>query len=88
MYFLSWIIVGLIAGWSAGKILNDNAYGPLTDIAIGIGGAVAGGFLMRSAGFSGYRGTVYTTLAAIIGAELLTLLAGLVNGRRMYARQL
>ncbi len=44
MYFLSWIIVGLVAGWSAGKILKGNGYGPLMDIAIGIGGAVAGGF--------------------------------------------
>jgi uncharacterized membrane protein YeaQ/YmgE (transglycosylase-associated protein family) len=58
------------------------------DIVIGIGGAVGGGFLMRSAGFSGYRGTIYTTLAAIIGAVLLTLLVGFVNGRRLYARQL
>jgi uncharacterized membrane protein YeaQ/YmgE (transglycosylase-associated protein family) len=55
---------------------------------MGIGGAVAGGYLMHSAGFSGYRGTIYTTLAAIIGAVILTVLAGLVNGRRLYARQL
>ena len=88
MYFLSWIIVGLVAGWSAGKILKGNGYGPLMDIAIGIGGAVAGGFLMRSAGFSGYWGTIYTTLVAIIGAVLLTLLLGVVNGKRLYARQL
>ena len=87
MYFLSWIIIGLVAGWSAGKILKGG-YGPLMDIAIGIGGAVAGGFLMRSAGFSGYWGTIYTTLVAIIGAVLLTLLVGFVNGRRLYARQL
>ena len=87
MYILSWIIVGLVAGWSAGKILRGR-YGPLMDIAIGIGGAVAGGFLMRSAGFSGYWGTIYTTLVAIIGAVLLTLLVGFVNGRRLYARQL
>ena len=52
MYFLSWIIVGLIAGWSAGKILKGNAYGPFMDIAMGICGAVAGGMLMRSAGFA------------------------------------
>jgi len=43
---------------------------------------------MRSAGFYGYRGTIYTTLVAILGAVLLTLLAGFVNGRRLYARQL
>ncbi len=88
MFFLPWIIVGLVTGWSAGKILKGTGYGPLMDIAIGIGGAVAGGFLMRSAGLSGYRGTIYTTLVAIIGAALLTLLLGFVNGRRIYARQL
>jgi uncharacterized membrane protein YeaQ/YmgE (transglycosylase-associated protein family) len=88
MYFLSWIIVGLVAGWSAGKILKGNGYGPLMDIAMGICGAVVGGMFMRSAGFSGYGGTIITTLVAMLGAVLLTLLAGLVNGRRMYARQL
>jgi uncharacterized membrane protein YeaQ/YmgE (transglycosylase-associated protein family) len=88
MYFLSWIIFGLVAGWSAGKILKGNGYGPLMDIMIGIGGAVGAGFLMRSAGFSGYWGTVYTNLVAIIGAVLLTLLVGFVNGRRLYSRQL
>ncbi|PYU43364.1 MAG: GlsB/YeaQ/YmgE family stress response membrane protein [Acidobacteria bacterium] len=88
MYFLSWIIVGLVAGWSAGKILKGQAYGPFMDIAMGICGAVVGGMLMRSAGFGGYGGTIITTLVAVIGAVLLTLLAGLVNGSRMYARQL
>jgi uncharacterized membrane protein YeaQ/YmgE (transglycosylase-associated protein family) len=88
MYFLSWIIVGLVAGWSAGKILKGNGYGPLMDIAIGIGGAVAGGFLMRSAGFGGYGGAIVTTMVAMIGAVLLTVLTAYVNGRRIYARQL
>ncbi len=88
MYFLSWIIVGLVAGWSAGKILKGNTYGPFMDIAMGICGAVAGGMLMRSAGFAGYGGTIITTVVALIGAVLLTLLSGFVNGRRMYARHL
>jgi uncharacterized membrane protein YeaQ/YmgE (transglycosylase-associated protein family) len=88
MYFLSWIIIGLVAGWSAGKILKGNTYGPFMDIAMGICGAVAGGMLMRSAGFAGYGGAIITTFVAVIGAVLLTLLAGFVNGRRLYARQL
>jgi uncharacterized membrane protein YeaQ/YmgE (transglycosylase-associated protein family) len=88
MYFLSWIIVGLVTGWLAGKILKGNDYGPIMDIVMGTGGAVAGGLLMQSAGLGGYGGTILTTLVAMIGAVLLTLLAGLVNGRRMYARQL
>jgi uncharacterized membrane protein YeaQ/YmgE (transglycosylase-associated protein family) len=88
MYFLLWIIVGLVAGFFVGKILKGNDYGPIMDIIMGIGGAIAGGLLMRSAGVSGYAGTVVTTLVAMIGAVVLTLLAGLVNGRRIYARQL
>jgi uncharacterized membrane protein YeaQ/YmgE (transglycosylase-associated protein family) len=88
MYFVSWIVVGLIAGWFGGKILKGNAYGPFMDVAMGICGAVAGGLLMRSAGFGGYRGIILTTFVAMIGAVVLTLLAGFVNGRRVYARQL
>jgi len=88
MYFLSWIIIGLVAGWSAGKILKGHAYGPFMDIAMGICGAVVGGMLMRSAGYGGYGGTIITTLVAMICAVLLTLLAGIANGRRMSARQL
>ncbi len=88
MYFLSWIIVGLVAGWSAGKLLKGNGYGPFMDIAMGICGAVVGGMLMRSAGYGGYGGTIITTLVAMVCAVLLTLLAGIANGRRMSARQL
>lgn len=88
MYFVSWIMVGIAAGWLAGKILKGDGYGPLMDIAMGICGAVAGGLLIGSAGFIGYRGPVVTTLVAMIGAVLLTLLAGFVTGRRLYALQL
>ena len=88
MYFVSWIMVRLVAGWFGGKILKGNTYGPIMDIAMGMCGAVAGGLLMQSAGFSGYRGILLTTFVAMIGAVLLTLLVGFVSGRRMYARQL
>jgi uncharacterized membrane protein YeaQ/YmgE (transglycosylase-associated protein family) len=88
MYFLPWIIVGLVAGWLAGKILKGDSYGPFMDIVMGIGGAMAGGLLMRSAGTRGYGGTIITTLVAMIGAVLLTLVAGFLNGRRFFARQL
>jgi uncharacterized membrane protein YeaQ/YmgE (transglycosylase-associated protein family) len=88
MYFASWIVVGLVAGWFGGKILKGNTYGPIMDIGMGICGAVAGGLLMQSAGFTGYKGIILTSLVAMIGAFVVTLLAGFVNGRRMYARQL
>jgi uncharacterized membrane protein YeaQ/YmgE (transglycosylase-associated protein family) len=58
------------------------------DIAIGIGGAVASGLLMRSAGLGGRWGGIGASVAALIGATFLTLLAGFVNVRRLSARQL
>jgi uncharacterized membrane protein YeaQ/YmgE (transglycosylase-associated protein family) len=88
MQLLWWMMVGLVAGWLAGKILKGDGYGPVMDIAMGICGAVTGGLLVQSAAFGGYRGTVITTIVAMISAVVLTLLAGFVNGRRMYARQL
>jgi uncharacterized membrane protein YeaQ/YmgE (transglycosylase-associated protein family) len=88
MYPLSWVLLGLVGGWSVGKILKGPGYGPVLDMAMGIAGAVAGGLLMRSVGLGGYGRAVLTTVVAMIGAALMTLLAGLVNGRRMYARLL
>ncbi len=88
MYLFAWILVGAVVGWGAGRVFQGNGYGPFMDSLMGIGGAVAGGFVMRSAGFPGYRGTILTTMVAMIGAVLLTMLAAFANGRRVYARQL
>lgn len=88
MPLLWWILAGLVTGWSASKVMKGNGYGPLIGVAMGIWGAVAGGLLTKSAGFNGHRSTIAATLVAMIGAALLTWLAGLVNGKRVYARQL
>jgi len=84
MHLLTWILVGVVVGWGAGRKLQANGYGPFMDLTVGVGGAVAGGFLMRSAG---YGGTAVTTLFAVIGAVLLTIFVGFANGRRIYALQ-
>jgi uncharacterized membrane protein YeaQ/YmgE (transglycosylase-associated protein family) len=84
MYLLIWIFVGLVAGWLAGKSLEGNGYRPSMDLAMGVGGGVVGGFLMRSVGFSGYGGTVLTTFMAVCCAALVTILAGLMNGRTIH----
>ena len=88
MYFIALILVGAVVGWGAGRVFQGNGYGPFMDILMGVGGAVAGGFLMRSAGFGGYGGTVVTAMVAMIGAMLVTVLSAYVNGRRIHARQL
>jgi len=57
MFWLLWVIlVGLIAGWAAGKIMKGSGYGPLTDIVLGIVGAILGGFLVRLVGSSRWAG--------------------------------
>ena len=88
MHLLAWAGIGAVVGWGAGRIFQGNGYGPFMDILMGIGGAVVGGLLTRSAAFRGYGGTIITTLVAMISAALVTVVAAYVNGRRVYARQL
>lgn len=85
MYFLSWVIVGSIVGWSTGKFLTVGGYGPIVDIATGMAGAVAGGFMMRAASSPAHAGLLYTSMAAIVGAALLTGITIFANGRKRYA---
>jgi uncharacterized membrane protein YeaQ/YmgE (transglycosylase-associated protein family) len=85
MYFLVWIFIGGFVGWGTGRILQGDGYGPFMDMAMGIGGAVAGGFLMHSAHIDGFAGSLLTTMVAVVGAVVATILAGLANGRRIYA---
>jgi uncharacterized membrane protein YeaQ/YmgE (transglycosylase-associated protein family) len=88
MYLLLWIPVGLLVGWLAGKSLEGNGYGRSVDLIMGVGGAVVGGLIMRSAGFSGYSGTVFATFVAVCCAALLTIIVALANGRTVYSRVL
>src|SRR5215469_13060694 len=71
MHILWWILVGLIAGWVAGKIMKGSGFGAIGDIIIGIIGAVIGGWIMSLLGFAGQGGTIYTILVAILGAVIL-----------------
>jgi uncharacterized membrane protein YeaQ/YmgE (transglycosylase-associated protein family) len=89
MYLFAWVVIGAVVGWGAGRVLEGNGYGPLMDTLLGIGGGIVGGFLTRVAGSDGDGGTIVTSLVAMVGAALLTVLAAYAaNGRRVYARQL
>jgi len=85
MYLLLWIGIGAAVGWGAGRVFQGNGYGPLMDMLMGIGGAVVGGFAMSAAGLGGFGGTILTTLMAMVGAVILTVIAAYVNGRRIFA---
>jgi len=62
--------------------MKGSGYGALMDIVVGIVGAVVGGFIMRSLGFAGQGGMIYTILIAVLGAVILTWLIRLITGKR------
>jgi len=81
---LIWIVVGAIAGWLAGLIVNKETGLSLRDIIIGIVGAFIGGFLYNQFGAAGaVTGINFTSiLVALVGAIVLLLIIRLVTGTR------
>lgn len=72
MTILAWIILGLIAGFIASKIVNKSGEGLVLDIVLGVVGAVVGGWLFNQFGSAGVTGfNVYSILVAVVGAVLL-----------------
>jgi uncharacterized membrane protein YeaQ/YmgE (transglycosylase-associated protein family) len=69
MGFLTWIILGLIAGFIGSKIVNKTGEGLFLDIILGIIGAVVGGWLFSFFGMHGVTGVnLYSILVAVVGA--------------------
>jgi len=68
LWLLWWIIVGGVAGYIATRAL-DLETGPVATIAIGIGGALVGGFILRLV--LSFLGLFAGILGAVIGAVLL-----------------
>ncbi len=72
MSFIAWIVLGLIAGFIASKIVNKAGEGMVLDIVLGIIGAVVGGYLFQTFGMSGVTGVnLYSILVAVIGAVVV-----------------
>ena len=72
MSFLSWIVLGLIAGFIASKIVNKQGEGFFLDIILGIVGAVAGGWIFSAFGAHGVSGVnLYSIMVAVIGAVVV-----------------
>jgi uncharacterized membrane protein YeaQ/YmgE (transglycosylase-associated protein family) len=75
MGMLSWIVLGLIAGFIASKIVNKSGEGLILDIALGVVGAFVGGWIFSYLGYGGVSGVnLYSIVVAIIGAVILLLL--------------
>ena len=72
MSILAWIILGLVAGFIASKIVNRHGEGIILDVLLGIVGSVVGGWLFHSLGRSGVTGlNLESLLVATIGAAVV-----------------
>jgi uncharacterized membrane protein YeaQ/YmgE (transglycosylase-associated protein family) len=74
------LIVGLVAGWLAGQIVQGTGFGLIGDLIIGIAGAFVGGWLLPQLGVHLGSGTVSAIIDATIGALILLLIMRLVRG--------
>ncbi|MDR0358761.1 MAG: GlsB/YeaQ/YmgE family stress response membrane protein [bacterium] len=83
---LSWIIVGLIAGWLTGLIMKRGGYGIVGDLVLGLLGALIGGFLLSFV-YHGSVGIIGSILVAVIGAVILVAVVRLVTRRGAAARR-
>ena len=76
---VGWLIIGLIAGWLAGKLSRGRGYGCIGDIVLGVLGAFIGGWIFAKIGLFG-GGFVYSLAAATVGAVVLVGLVHLIAG--------
>jgi uncharacterized membrane protein YeaQ/YmgE (transglycosylase-associated protein family) len=84
MSIVAWIVLGLISGFIASKIVNKTGEGFVLDIVLGIVGAIVGGFLFERFGAAGVSGLdLYSMSVAVIGAVVVLLIYHTVVRRRI-----
>lgn len=79
---LTWLLVGLIAGWLAGQFMKGSGYGIIGDIVVGIVGAFIGGLLFGYLQPGSSVGFVGSIVVAFVGAIILIAVLRTVAGRR------
>jgi uncharacterized membrane protein YeaQ/YmgE (transglycosylase-associated protein family) len=74
MSIIAWIILGLVAGFIASKIVNKTGEGFLLDIVLGVVGAIVGGFLFNMIGHEGVSGlNIWSLFVSVVGAVVVLL---------------
>ena len=83
MSILAWIILGLVAGFIASKLVNRTGSGLVMDLLLGVVGAFVGGFLFTRFGAAGVTGlNLYSILVATLGAVVVLFIYHALSGRR------
>jgi uncharacterized membrane protein YeaQ/YmgE (transglycosylase-associated protein family) len=70
MHWLWFLIIGIVAGWLAGKVMRGRGFGLIGDLVVGILGALVGGFLFTFLGVTAY-GLIGSLVTATVGAMIL-----------------
>jgi uncharacterized membrane protein YeaQ/YmgE (transglycosylase-associated protein family) len=73
MRFLAWIVTGVIAGWLTGLVVKGRGYGLVGDLVVGLLGGLTGGWLFHLFGWAARNWLAETTVAAVGGVVLVTL---------------
>jgi uncharacterized membrane protein YeaQ/YmgE (transglycosylase-associated protein family) len=75
MSIIGWIVLGLISGFVASKIVNKTGEGFILDIVLGVVGAIVGGFIFTEFGATGVTGfNFYSMFVAVVGAIIVLVL--------------
>lgn len=83
MSILAWVVLGLIAGFIASKLVNRTGGSLVLDLVLGMVGAVVGGFVFNQFGSAGVTGlNLYSMLVAVIGAVIVLAIYHMFTGRR------
>lgn len=83
MSFIAWIILGLIAGFIASKLVNKSGGNLILDLVLGVVGAFVGGWLFNTFGAAGATGlNLYSLLVAVVGAVVVLFIYHAITGRR------
>src|SRR5690606_34283034 len=78
--FIAWIVIGLIAGWLAEKIMKRD-HGLWTNLIVGVVGALLGGFLVNLLGMDASGSWIVGIVVATLGAVILLFLLGMIKKR-------
>jgi uncharacterized membrane protein YeaQ/YmgE (transglycosylase-associated protein family) len=83
MSIIAWILLGLVSGFIASKIVNKSGDGVLLDIVLGIVGAFVGGMLFNLIGDYGVTGfNLWSIFVSVVGAVVVLVVFHAVAGRR------
>lgn len=85
MGLLAILVLGLIAGWIASRIVDNRGRGVVLDVVLGIIGAVVGGWIFAGLGALPVTGfNLYSLFVAVVGAVIVLVVYHAVAGRRRF----